>query len=78
MNKKKLCGVVYSTKDGRKGATCANPKPCLNTHLIKEDEHEHDFRFSHYERGDNFNTYLSRCAIMVCKNCGQYIKQQVV
>jgi len=42
----------------------------------EEKEKEHDFRFSHYEMGDTNSTYLQKFAVMICKNCGQYLKQQ--
>lgn len=42
---------------------------------------QHDFRFSHYENQDfNYSTtnaYFHHYAIMICKNCGLYIKQLI-
>ena len=41
---------------------------------------EHDYRFSHYEEDQNMSTTATlngKYAIMICRHCGSYIKQQI-
>ena len=48
-------------KGGTKKTCCANP----------------DYRFSHYEYPAYSGTTALRNAIMICRNCGNYVQQEV-
>ena len=72
---RKICGKVYTDRNGNKGATCANPIPCLSSHII-EDECDHDFRYSHIETPlmGIYTLIPPDKEVVVCRKCGQIVK----
>lgn len=45
-----------------------------------KNDWKHDYRFSHYEEDRNMSataTLNGKYAIMICRHCGNYIKQQI-
>ena len=77
--KSEKCGVLYSDSKGNTGATCANIKPCLSKHKIRDDGCQHEFRYSHIEYPP-MGTYTAiplNKEVVICPKCGE-LKKTIV
>ena len=53
---------------------------CGNPHWKGQGEPPHNYHFSHYEEDRDMSTtasILGRYAIMICRDCGKYLKQKL-